>query len=165
MKSWLAGTFLIGALWLQACSAPSRIVEHPKEASFFAAHQNPAADFEKASQQINEIKLLQSDDYYSIRVALYDHGRFYYEVDRLGSGSGDWVYEQGALKLVAERKVFDLILFITAAQAQGEDLRIKFIDRFGFNDLPLQVRNPSGAAPAANHPQSLRVFQESRPDL
>lgn len=136
--------FVFLPLIFVACSYPKEsMVEHKRDAGFFDQFVNSSQDYKRAAERIGEIKLLQTGTEYPIRAALFDNGKFYYQVDRLGDGFGDWTYYNGAVELKAIRPYFDLDFIVSAAEASGNKTSIHFIDRFGVNHYPLELREPA----------------------
>ncbi len=72
---------------------------------------------------------------YPIEIALYSDGKFFYNLPNLGEGEGTFQYENGVLKLVAERKIltFDVEMnyTFTITRKDGSQSLLKFRDRRG----------------------------------
>lgn len=72
---------------------------------------------------------------YPIEIALYNDGKFYYNLPTLGDGEGTYHYDNGVLKLVADRKIltFDVQMnyTFTITRKDGSQSLLKFRDRFG----------------------------------
>ena len=68
-------------------------------------------------------------------MALYNDGKFYYNLDNLGDGEGTWKYENGVIKLTAFRKILtfdvDMNYTFTITRKDGSQSLIKFRDRKG----------------------------------
>lgn len=153
------------AAFFAGCSSDYKMVQHQRDEAFFSAYQNPATELGQAAAKIETIRLLQTDDAFPIRLALYDNGQFYYQVDELGTGIGDWKFEKGGLTLTTRRKVFDLNFYVTALNPSGDQLVVKFFDRHGFNQYELGFRNPSSENSNSAPPEKLREFKSSIKDI
>lgn len=140
---------LIALLALTACSDGS--VKHKRDAAFFAPMINASENFDQAQQKLGDLKLITSSQKYNMRVALFDNGKFFYEIDNLGHGVGQWKFRDGYVNLYAARAMFDLDINLFASEAAGEALSMQFLDRFGHNAVTAQFR------PAA--PTPLRPFR------
>ncbi|MBH46644.1 MAG: hypothetical protein CME71_00580 [Halobacteriovorax sp.] len=68
---------------------------------------------------------------YPIEVALYNDGKFYYNLPTLGDGTGSWTRDGGRLKLFSSRTLFDMYIDIYAADPKAQNLILKFRDRHG----------------------------------
>lgn len=140
-----------------------QMVQNKRDPEFFKSFQNSSGEAGQAANKIELIKLLLTSEEYPIRLALYENGQFYYQVDELGTGTGRWFFEDGGLRLNAKRKVFDMNFYLTAAEAEGNDLLVKFYDRRGLNQYKLQFRNPDSAVPGSL--PKLREFRKSDQDI
>tara|TARA_Y100000780_G_C13696127_1_gene423328 strand:+ start:70838 stop:71308 length:471 start_codon:yes stop_codon:yes gene_type:complete len=78
---------------------------------------------------------------YPIEIALYNDGRWYYDLPNLDTGVGTWKYENGKLKLFAQRERFDMYIDVVATQESAKTMAIKFIDRFGPKSLTVEKIN------------------------
>lgn len=78
---------------------------------------------------------------YPIEIALYQDGRFFYDLPNLGTGKGKWVYSDGKIELRASRKIFDMYIEVYGADPSIEKLAIQFTDRFGSNSLKMANKN------------------------
>ena len=134
---------LIAAFFAVACSKGGMPVENQRDQSFFAPVLNSSDDFEAAANKMSDLKLLTSNEKYDMRFALFDNGKFYYEVANLGQGTGDWKFRDGYINLFAMRTFFNLDIDLTAAAAQGDSLEMRFADRFGKNAVQVRKREPS----------------------
>lgn len=134
----------LSACFLTACSYDKvNLVEHPRSKEFYDPFINSGRDHTAAKSEMPSLKLFRISGLYEGRFALYDNGTFYYEINNLGDGTGDWVYSDGALRLKAGRIFFDMIFFVSAAQAQGTDTVVKFVDRNGPQRMSIQYQNMS----------------------
>lgn len=78
---------------------------------------------------------------YPIEIALYNDGRFYYDLPRLGDGHGTWRNSDGVLKLKAKRTLFDMHIEVKSNDEEGKTLAIQFSDRFGPKTLKMEKMN------------------------
>ena len=78
---------------------------------------------------------------YPIEIALYQDGRFFYDLPNLGTGKGKWAYKDGKIELRATRKIFDMYIEVYGADASIETAAIQFNDRFGANTLKMDNKN------------------------
>lgn len=75
---------------------------------------------------------------YPIEINLLSNETFKYKLDVLGEGEGSWSYEDGYLKLYAERELFVMKMLLN--QADGiEHPILEFRDRFGPNFLEMEA--------------------------
>lgn len=135
LKIVLVAGFLVG------CSGKAP-VQHKRDETFFAKVLNPGEKFEHAEQELPNLKLLTATDKYQMRYALFDNGKFYYQVAKLGNGIGTWSYQNGIIHLLAPRNFFDLELNLGAAAAEGDAMAFQFLDRFGNNVVQVDLREP-----------------------
>lgn len=68
---------------------------------------------------------------YPIELALYEDGKFYYNLPNLGDGTGSWTINGGKIKLFSSRTLFDMYIDIFAADQSASTLILKFRDRHG----------------------------------
>lgn len=68
---------------------------------------------------------------YPIELALYQDGKFYYNLPNLGDGTGSWTIDGGKIKLFSSRTLFDMYIDIFAADQSASNLIVKFRDRHG----------------------------------
>lgn len=133
--------------------APAHDVEFKRDANFFNGFVNGSAGYATASSQVENLKLLATGEEYPMRVALFDNNKFYYQIDKLGDGEGTWEFKDGALYLTASRKIFDMNLVVTAANANGNETLINFFDRYGYNSISIQYREPASSLNAEANTQ------------
>jgi hypothetical protein len=117
-------------------------VAHKRDADFYGQFVNSTADWPQAESRIGELKVLETNDVYRMRFALFDNGKVYYQIDNLGNGNGSWVYEDGALVVTATRPIFDMELTLSAAASDGNGTVFRYLDRHGFNSSTVKFRNP-----------------------
>ena len=135
---------LLAALVLMtACSKGSLPQEKKRDFEFFKPMVNSGEDFDRASQKMGDLKVLASDQKYDMRFALFDNGKFYYEVANLGTGTGTWKFRDGFLNLFAQRSFFNVDIDLSAAAAEGQALEMRFFDRFGKNAVSVNYQAPS----------------------
>lgn len=129
-----------------ACSDKAQMVSFSREPEYYEDLTNSAAEAPKADQNVENLKMIQTGTDYPMRYILFDNNTFYYQIDRLGNGYGTWKHENGGLELTATRPIFDLKMYVSATKKEGDELVVKFIDRFGFNSIKASPRVPTGAA-------------------
>ena len=78
---------------------------------------------------------------YPIEIALYQDGKFYYNLPNLGDGNGTWTFRNGKIRLFAERRLFDMHIMIKALEEGANSVGIEFADRFGPQFLKMQNSN------------------------
>jgi hypothetical protein len=78
---------------------------------------------------------------YPITIALYEDGRFYYDLPNLGDGNGTWKHSNGKIQLKAKRTIFNMYIEVSATDEKAESLTIQFSDRFGPNTLKMMNVN------------------------
>lgn len=112
---------------------------HPRSDAFYQPLINARpGDAKDLNLELEGLKVLQSDTGYSLRLALFSNHSVYYQIDRLGDGWGTWILSNGALSIVAERKYFDMTMVLSGAEAQGEAVVLRFFDRFGYQEQPIE---------------------------
>lgn len=110
-------------------------------------------DEAKVKRIVNEKDLISHTDFntdksiknpdYPIELALYKNNKFYYSLPTLsdGTGHGIWKFHEGSIVLYAQRDLFDMYIEIYAADPEGENYLITFIDRFGKKTLKVKNIN------------------------
>lgn len=78
---------------------------------------------------------------YPIQLALYNDGKFYYDLPNLDDGTGTWSYSGGQIILKSKHRLFTMRIDIGALDANAENLAIKFIDRHGPQTLKMENLN------------------------
>ena len=78
---------------------------------------------------------------YPIEIALYDDGKWFYDLPNLDKGSGTWKYTEGRLELFAERDLFDMHIDVVVLEEDGKIIGIDFVDRHGRQVLPVEKIN------------------------
>jgi hypothetical protein len=162
---FLKAITLVMMLSLVHCSKGEDTIVHKRDKEFFDQFENPAALETQAESKISELKVLQTDANYPLRFVLFDNYKFYYQIDKLGNGYGNWHHFNGGLQLVAERTYFDLNLYISAAQAEGNDVLVKFADRNSLHTLKMDHRNPLEQSKNGHPPSPLPEFTKSDKDI
>lgn len=147
---------LFFALSVVGCGQKQSGEGSKRDYSFYSHLINPSDQYQQAAANLHEFKLMISNEKYSMRVALFDNGVFYYEVNNLGDGEGTWEYRDGVLKLKAVRTIFDMELEIMAESSESDATIVQFVDRFRFNSVPMQLRQPSADG------KPLSVFKKSK---
>ena len=145
MKAIVYIMILTLSLVAVGCGNGGDSIEHKRDYSFFQPMMNDSADFKQAEQKMSELKVLTSNDKYNMRYALFDNGKFFYEVGNLGTGTGDWSFKNGYLNLFAIRTFFDIDINLIAADEAGSAMAMQFMDRFGRNTVSAQLRDPGVA--------------------
>lgn len=141
------------------CSEKFSEVLVPREAEFFQNFVNPSNLASQMPGKIPEMNLLETGKDYPMRFVLFDNSTFYYQVDKLGDGYGQWKYQDGALDLLASRPLFDMSLSLTATEAIGDAMVVRFLDRRGFQSVKIQFLNQM------TKKDSLPVFTKSVKDI
>jgi hypothetical protein len=90
-----------------------------------------------AQPDLGAVKTILNRDY-PIEIAIFKDGQWYYDLPNLGDGKGTWKYEDGRLKLFARRNIFDMEIEVVGADADAQELAIKFVDRFGHQIMPVE---------------------------
>lgn len=68
---------------------------------------------------------------YPFEIALYQDGKWFYNLPNLDIGTGTWKFENGIIKLYAKRTLFDMHIDVEALSEEARAIAIKFSDRFG----------------------------------
>ncbi len=135
MKRLLFGMF--AAVLLSACQplyhAERSYKVYEKEPEFFQNLMNTPPENQNAKPSV-----VLEDSSYPISLQLYQDGRFYYYLKRLGDGWGNWDYKKGYLHLYAERKLFVMNFEIHSIDPESSAVSLEFSDRFGPKFLKLQ---------------------------
>ena len=99
---------------------------------------NPA-QFSSSPNLQRDIFLANHD--YPIEVALYADGKMYYNLDNLGDGTGTWSFDSKdiIIKTHGKRTLFDFKVQIFTIDNSAQNFKIRFIDRFGTQELPLKI--------------------------
>jgi hypothetical protein len=63
---------------------------------------------------------------YPIEIALYNDGRFYYDLPNLGDGKGTWKLNKGVIELRAKRTLFDMYIELQGTDVNANSLTIQF---------------------------------------
>lgn len=78
---------------------------------------------------------------YPIELALYQDGKFYYNLPTLSDGNGTWKYDNGIIALHASLTLFDMYIEISAKDEDAKNVQIYFRDRFGPKTLAMENNN------------------------
>lgn len=141
------------------CSEKFSEVIVPRDAEFFQNFVNPSSAANQMPAKIPEMNLLETGKDYPMRFVLFDNSTFYYQVDKLGDGYGQWKYQDGALDLLASRPLFDMSISLTATEAVGDAMVVRFLDRRGFQSVKIQFLNQK------TQKLSLPVYTKSLKDI
>jgi hypothetical protein len=152
---------VVSGFLLQACSPAGSMISHPRGDDFYVQFVNPSADWPQAETKIEELKVMQTDSKYPMRYVLFDNGKFYYQVDRLGNGEGVWTIKNGALIMTAQRTIFDMELAVSAMNQTGNETLVRFYDRHGLNSMQIYLRNPEVVKAQGKAATHLRKFTRS----
>lgn len=158
----LISAFILPGVFV-ACSDTASMVSAPRSADFYQNFVNDSDDFLVAKTKMSELKMLEVGDEYPMRFVLFQDGRFYYQIDKLGDGTGWWKHDQGALQLTAVRPIFDMNLYVSAASPTSDETLIRFMDRHGFNSIGIRLRDP--AALPKNTTQDANLISNSTGEL
>lgn len=75
---------------------------------------------------------------YPLYFALFEKGKFLYELPGVGNGEGKWSLEKNQIKLVAKTSLFDMILYISTL---NDIYYFKFKDRHGPQVYEAEILN------------------------
>lgn len=142
----LTALIITAGLLLAACGKPVTSEGSKRDFAFYSQFINSSDQYPNASQNLENLKVMTSDVRYSMRLAMFENGVFYYQVNNLGDGEGRWEYRDGIIRLTAVRPVFDLDLEIMAEQEASDTTIVQFIDRFRFNSVPIEFRKPADSS-------------------
>ncbi|MCF8060414.1 MAG: hypothetical protein K9K67_14020 [Bacteriovoracaceae bacterium] len=78
---------------------------------------------------------------YPIEVALYNDGKWFYDLPNFGTGQGTWIIEDGMMKLNAKTLLFDMYIEVVAIKENAQEVVLKFRDRFGPRILNTEKMN------------------------
>ena len=85
------------------------------------------------------------DEEYPVEIAIYKDGRFFYNLENLGSGSGVWEHKDGSIILSAKREIFfkirDMIYKFSILKEDGTQASLEFRDRFSLHQASVKFRN------------------------
>lgn len=140
---FLSLALLFFSFILGACAEDAKLISFERDPSFFDPYLNSNDQFGDVKTNLAGLKLLQTGEEYPMRFVLFQDGRFYYQIDKLGDGQGRWKFHSGGIEMTAVRPIFDMHLYISAAAPTGEKTLIRFVDRHGFNSINLQLLEPS----------------------
>lgn len=92
------------------------------------------------SPDLTSVKTLSNRDY-PIDIAIFNDGRFYYDLPNLDDGYGTWEFVDGKIKLHAQRDLFDINIDVVALKEAAEVIAIDFRDRFSRKVLEVEKIN------------------------
>jgi hypothetical protein len=156
---------VVSGFMLQACSPSGSLIAHQRDADFYNQFVNSSADWPQAESKIDELKVMQTGAEYPMRYVFFDNGKFYYQVDRLGTGEGVWTIQKGALVATAQRTIFEMELAISAVSDKGNDTLVRFYDRHGLNSIKIKLRDPEAIKSQGKVPTELRKFTRSEKNI
>lgn len=135
MKTLSALIIFLSFLNLQSCvpkKEKSELILFKKNQSDYTKFINQKPKPNSPNLSIDKY-IINAD--YPIEIALYNDGKFYYNLPNLGDGEGTYKYEDGVLKLVAAREILgkkiDMNYLFTITRKDGSRAVLKFRDRFG----------------------------------
>ncbi len=126
-----------------ACGPKKNMIVNARDQDFYSQWVNSAKEAEGVDKKLASVKMIQTGEEFPMRFVLFDNHTFYYQVNRLGSGMGTWSFFEGGLELAAQRPVFDMTLYLSAATLEGNGLTFRFNDCFGLNTVPATTREPA----------------------
>ncbi len=129
---------LVTLLALMGCGQGGKSKLHKIEATELDKFVNQKQMEKKPNLTIDKSIVNTS---YPIEIALYNDGRFYYDLPNLGDGKGTWKLNKGVIELKAKRTLFDMYIEVMASDPEGKTLSIQFTDRFGPNTLKMMNNN------------------------
>ncbi|MFN9066739.1 MAG: hypothetical protein ACK5V3_05890, partial [Bdellovibrionales bacterium] len=154
--------FISFILFVAGCNSKFSMVSSPREPEFFQELINPASLSAQMPNKLEETQLLATGDEYPMRFVMFDNGQFFYQVDRLGEGYGTWSFQEGGVRLFANRKLFDMSIYLGASSDVGDEMQVRFLDRRGFQNVRIQHRDGTRAE---NREQKVREFSKSTKDI
>lgn len=78
---------------------------------------------------------------YPIQLALYQDGKFYYDLPNLDEGTGTWHFNGGQIVLKSKHRLFDMRIDVRALDERANGVAIQFIDRHGPQTLKVENLN------------------------
>tara|TARA_Y100000031_G_C8148823_1_gene351346 strand:- start:197 stop:607 length:411 start_codon:yes stop_codon:yes gene_type:complete len=95
-----------------------------------------------AKPDLASVKTIINRDY-PIEIALFEDGRWYYDLPNLDDGFGTWKFESGKLILEAERDLFNMEIDVLSLNNDASKLGLHFQDRFGFRTIEVEQISPT----------------------
>jgi hypothetical protein len=129
---------LLGLIVLSACGKGGNAKLYKVENSALTKFVNQKKISKKPNLSLDKSIV---NNTYPIEIALYNDGRFYYDLPNLGDGNGTWKLKDGVIELKAKRTLFDMYIEVQATDVQANSLTIQFTDRFGPNTLKMMNNN------------------------
>lgn len=125
--------FILSLFLFTSCvEEKGELILFEKEEADYAQFINQKPKPERPNLTLDK-RIVNND--YPIEIALYNDGKFFYSLPNLGDGEGTFKYENGILKLLAERKIltFDVEMSytFTITRKDGSQSLLKFRDRRG----------------------------------
>ncbi len=119
--------------------------EEKKELQFFQVQKSDFTHVINKSEtprnpDLTAVKTLSNRDY-PIDIAIFNDGRFYYDLPNLDDGYGTWEFVDGKIKLHAKRDLFDINIDVVALKESAEVIAIDFRDRFSRKVLEVEKIN------------------------
>ena len=102
-------------------------------------------DFQNEKDIIHneDVSIINAD--YPVEIWLYRNNKYYYDLPNLGSGIGEWSYQNGLLHLENIHHVktinFNIEMNYEVFYSKEKELKVFFNDRFGGNSLLLEQKN------------------------
>lgn len=91
---------------------------------------------------LSKLKTIINRDY-PIEIAIFNDGRWYYDLPNLDTGFGTWKFTEGAIKLHASRDLFDMHINVVGLEEGARILGIDFSDRHGRRVIPVEKILPN----------------------
>ena len=130
--------FILGASCIPQKHDKSDVVFFTTKNEDFAKYINQKAAPLEPNLTLDK-SIINND--YPIEIALYSDNKWYYNLPTLGDGFGTWSYDNGMIKLHAERILFDMHIDIKATNEAANAVAIEFADRFGPRVLKMENQN------------------------
>lgn len=129
---------LISLIFLVACGKQGTSKIHPLKDEAVTKYVN-----QKSMPSDPNLTLDKSivNNSYPIQIALYNDGKFFYDLPNLGEGRGTWKKSDGKILLKAKRTLFDMYIEIYGSDKEAQNVSIQFSDRFGPNTLRMTNLN------------------------
>lgn len=132
MKTIICSLFV---LFFYSCAKKSDVIIFEVKESDFSQYINKKSTPAEPNLQ-QDISIINND--YPFEIALYEDGKWYYDLPNLDTGFGTWEYTAGKIKLFASRRLFDMYINLSATSEEAKDIVIEFSDRFGPQVLKME---------------------------
>lgn len=160
MKNFKAISFLAITLAITQLAGCGDLLQgHSRDPEFYQKVFSAKTSPKKVNLE-NE-KMIYSEKY-PMRLALFDDQKFFYQIDELGSGWGEWKMSDGMVTMFAPRKYFDMRLVLSGADETSDAQVLRFRDRGGIQAIKVSLRDPESAKAAGKTLPPLRPFTESK---